>query len=66
VNPGFHGVRQRTDRHDQRKLTGNSLLVVLMWLACIPRSRSTGRSNAEEPQSTPGPAGPAPKLAAGR
>jgi hypothetical protein len=30
VNVGFHCVRQRTDRHDQLKLTGNTVLVVLM------------------------------------
>jgi hypothetical protein len=30
VNPRFHYVRQQADRHDQRKLVGNLVLVVLM------------------------------------
>jgi hypothetical protein len=30
VEARFHCVRQRTDRHDQHKLTGTTVLVVLM------------------------------------
>jgi hypothetical protein len=30
VNPGFQCVRQQADRHDQHKLIGNTVLVVLM------------------------------------
>jgi hypothetical protein len=39
------GIRQQADRHDQHLLTRNTVLVVLMGLACIPRSRDgpTGR-----------------------
>jgi hypothetical protein len=33
------GVRQQANRHDQHKLTGNTVLVVLMGLVYIPRSR---------------------------
>jgi hypothetical protein len=30
VDPRFHAVRQQADRHDQPKLTGTTVLVVLM------------------------------------
>jgi hypothetical protein len=30
VEAWFQGVRQQIDRHDQHKLTGNMVLVVLM------------------------------------
>jgi hypothetical protein len=30
VDPRFHGVRQQADRHDQLKLTGTTVLMVLM------------------------------------
>jgi hypothetical protein len=30
VDRRFHGVRQQADRHDQQKLTGLTVLVVLM------------------------------------
>jgi hypothetical protein len=30
VNGRFQGVRHRTDPHDQQKLAGNTVLVVLM------------------------------------
>jgi hypothetical protein len=34
VNPGFHHILQQADRHDQHKLAGNLVLVVLMSLVC--------------------------------
>jgi hypothetical protein len=32
VDRRFHGVRQQADRHDQKKLTGLTVLVVLVVL----------------------------------
>jgi hypothetical protein len=41
VDRRFHGDRRQADRHDQQKLTGLTVLVVLMCLTCTPRRRAT-------------------------
>jgi hypothetical protein len=41
----FQCVRQQADLHDQHKLTRNTVLVMLMGLACNPRPRGGPRAS---------------------
>jgi len=46
MKPRIHGVRQQADLRDQPKLTGTTVLVVLMWLALLSALAALLRGHA--------------------